>query len=670
MRSVLERVGEARREKRARDLADVRVDYTISPLRRVMEISGGRFRVGFRVVFGFLFSLVAHLSAAVLIVMVPYSLIEQEPLPELHVALIEEEIPPDELEPILDIAPPSKERHENVLASISGAKAPIYNPKTPLEKLFVPTVVESMEQVPPPMEQLQPLEGVKLDKIVIRAGNVGEEVVHVEGAVDRITHEIARNLEEKNVIVVWLMDASISLIPERKAVAENLERVFSEIDQLNVVKNDELVHAVVSYAQEVKPLVEPTSDTKKVIEGIRNVATDETGVENVFSAVEFALDRYKSRITQQRRKMMIVIWTDESGDDYRFIDPVVGHCQRLGVSVYTVGPSSMFGKELGTRPYVHPDNGQTYFLPLNRGPESVHQEQVELPFWFEGPQYENLHSGLGPFALTRLSYETGGMYFIKDDPKDVSPFKIETMLRFAPEYDSVQNYIHRVRTNPLRRAIMQAIETTRQRKLRGTPRLEFAPTGNTFQQELQEAQQTSAYNLGILDQALQPFGRGLEAEYEKEKSNRWRAWYDYNYGRLLAMNVRNYEYNWACAVMKGKGRDFVDQKSNRWKFVPHEKINFGSGTQKQAADAIRLLTRCVDQNPGTPWAILAERELRYPLGFKVEEAYVAPPPPPPKQPVKPNPKVKPPIPKPPPKEKFVEQPKMLPRPEPVKLPKL
>jgi hypothetical protein len=660
MLSVLRRVAEARREQRARELADVPVEYTISPLRRVIEISHWHVQAAFRTIFGCLCSLVAHVSAAVLIVLIPYSLItEDEPVVEMAVV---ESPKLEEPEPNFDLAPPSETQRENVLASISSSEAPVYNPKTPLEKLIVPTSVEAFEKVPEPLAQ--PLEGVKVTQSVPRPGRAGEEILHVEGAVDRITHEIARNLEEKNVIVVWLMDASISLIPERKAVAENLERVFSEINKLGVVKNDELVNAVVAWGQEPKPLVDPTTDTKKVIEAIRSIETDESGVENVFTAVQFAIERYKSRVTQQRRKMMIIVWTDESGDDYRLIDPVVGNCQRLAIPVYTVGPSSMFGKEIGTRPYVSPENGQTYFLPMNRGPETIHQEQIEVPFWFAGSQYENLHSGLGPFALTRLAYETGGAYFIKDDPKDVSPFKVQTMIRYAPEYDSVANYIQRVKASPLRRAIMQAVEITRQRKLRGTPRLEFAPTGNTFQQELQEAQQTSAINLGILEQALQPFGRGLEKEYDLEKSSRWRAWYDYNYGRLLAMNVRNYEYNWACAVMKGKGREFVDTKSNRWKFVPDPKTNFGSATQKQAGDAVRLLTRCVEQNPGTPWALLAQRELQYPLGFRVEEAYVAPPPVPKAAPAKPAKVV------PPSKQKVVEQPKMLPKAAPPKLPKL
>ncbi|HVC95698.1 MAG TPA: hypothetical protein VND64_18535, partial [Pirellulales bacterium] len=85
-------------------------------------------------------------------------------------------------------------------------------------------------------------------------------------------------------------------------------------------------------------------------------------------------------------------------------------------------------------------------------------------------------------------------------------------------------------------------------------------------------------------------------------------------------------------------------------------------------EAIRLLSRCVKENSGTPWAVLAARELEQPLGFAVDEAYVAPPPPPP-----PPPKVPPAKPAPPPppsNERRMEQPKKLPKPVEVPLPKL
>jgi hypothetical protein len=672
MLAVLRRVAEARREQRAAGSFPADLEYTEAALERALAISGLPLGRSFRTVFSVLFSIVVHLAALVVAVALPISLLgSAEPPNEELLSFVPQEEPlVPEPEPVLSLAPPDKEwrehEHENVLASIARSEG-WELPKVPLERVVVPAAGPARVEVLPPLSSVP---GAFLTNSAPRKGGFGEQAVHVEGAVDRITHEIAENLEKKPVIVVWLMDASLSLVKERKEVAKHLERIFTEINQLGVAKNDELVHAVIAYGQETKVLADPTTDTAKVVAAISSVPDDESGVENVFAAMQFAIDRYQTRVTHQRRKMMIVNWTDESGDDYRMLDQVLASCQRLAIPIYTVGPSAMFGKQHGRRPYVHPDDGQTYWLPVCRGPDSVHQEQVELPFWFDGSQYRNLHSGLGPFALTRAAYETGGAYFIKDDPQDVSEFQVPTMVRYAPEYDSVAHYIRRIQASPLRRAVMQAVEMSRQRTIKDTPTLQLAPTGNTFQQDLLEAQKAAAFNLDVLDQLLVPFGQGFEKQYADEKSPRWRAWYDYTYGRLLAMRVRNYEYNVVCSVFKGKGREFVDQKSNRWRFVPSENIA-GTTSQKQAAEAARLLRRCIDANPGTPWAVLAQRELRDPLGFKVEEAYVAPPPPPPKAKAGPVPKVPPPkvIPNPPAKQ-AIPQPNMLPRPKEVKLPKL
>ncbi len=40
-----------------------------------------------------------------------------------------------------------------------------------------------------------------------------------------------------------------------------------------------------------------------------------------------------------------------------------------------------------------------YNLPVKQGPESVMPEQIRLPFWYEGNQYDILDSGFGPYAL-------------------------------------------------------------------------------------------------------------------------------------------------------------------------------------------------------------------------------------------------------------------------------
>ena len=57
-------------------------------------------------------------------------------------------------------------------------------------------------------------------------------------------------------------------------------------------------------------------------------------------------------------------------------------------------------------------------------------------------------------------------------------------------------------------------------------------------------------------------------------------------------------------------------------------LNYATNYTKSARLAEELLTRVVNEAPGTPWAVHAARELRDPFGIKVIEHYIPPPPPP------------------------------------------
>jgi hypothetical protein len=613
-------------------------------------------------------SAAAH--AALLAVLAQFAISEDLPQPEpllISTSEAEELIPPPELE--YQMAEARDEPADTALSALAMSLAPAFHPDASLRGVL--RVAELPAAIAAPRPEID-LDALQLDERLLRAGSLGEQMQQVEGAVDRITEEIMSNVERQPTLVVWIMDASISLKADRQAAADRLRRIYRELGELGAVDGSDgpLTSAVVAFGQQAQEMAPPGSETDEIVAAIRNVPTDDSGVENVFQTVVWCAARYQRQRSAEHRREMFVIWTDESGNDYDHLENAVTFCRNNVIPVYVVGPSAMFGKERGTVAYRHTD-GKTYQLPVDRGPDAVRDERLNVPFWFDGPQYESLRSGLTPFALTRLTRETGGAYFIMDHESDRAPFSVETMLRYAPEYDPPAAYVRHAMASPLRRAVLAAVDVTRERKLKGSPRLRFAPTGKSFYKELREAQEVAAYNAPTLQQALSAFGpRGFEEAYAKE-SPRWRAWYDLTYGRLLAMYVRCNEYNWACAVMKGKGADFVDQKSNRWQFRPDPVTRGGSQNEKMAKEAVRLLSRCATENPGTPWALLARRELDEPLGFKVIEAYEPPPPPPPK--TKAAPPKKPPAPPPPPpksNERRREEPKKLPRPVEIPLPKL
>lgn len=661
MAGVLDRLQELRDQERRRHRLGGALGLSpVSVWRRLAEVFGQERRGASRSALAAMCSTGAHLAVLLLLAQLTFPEYGQKWLTELR-AWTEEVVPPEppELPNLFEMADPRDEAAKTVFKISADAIAPLEADEPKVVEHLPPTDLQSPEVAPTALDEVAALD---ISKTVVQRGTIGDEVLDVDGAVDRITHEIVTRLEDHEVLVIWLMDQSISLLEDRQQVAARLERVFSEIDQLGGFPEGRLLNAVAGFGLETRRLVDPTPHPDEILRAIRELPIDDTGVENVFSAVLSSLDRYKSHHTRHQRKLMLVIWTDESGDDYALLEEAIRACQKLAAPVFTVGPSSMFGRPKGTYPYRHAETGRVYPIEIDRGPDSVRLELLNLPYWFDGGQLDDLRAGIGPFALTRLALATGGAYFVAPDPADRSPFSLATVKRYLPDYGSIDEYVQLARRSRLRSSVLEAVEVTHRRKLKETPRLEFEPTGENFQQQLREAQQTVAFNLATIDQALSAFPQqGLEKDYAEEMSLRWLAWYDLTLGRLLAMQVRCNEYNWACATMKGKGADFVNTQSNRWRFRPSPQLNFGSAAEKQAAEATRLLRRCVEQNPGTPWAVLAERELRYPLGFEVEEGYVPPPPEPPAM----NGQVNV-----PPRGRRVEQLRQLPREVPPALPKL
>jgi hypothetical protein len=257
-----------------------------------------------------------------------------------------------------------------------------------------------------------------------------------------------------------------------------------------------------------------------------------------------------------------------------------------------------------------------------------------MPFWFNGPQYDNLSAGIGPYALSRLVKETGGVYFLSNmtTTTALSPlgvFPMEAMRPFEPDYrfGKFEDYRRDINKHPLRRAVVQAAEISLLRKAQGTPNLDLRVTPTNYLPQLNDSQKSAAETTLMVDMILQPFAMGpkLEDEYQKETSLRWKAAYNLTYGRLLAMKVRAFEYNYACAQLKLLGTGDVATKSNHWIFQSDPQLGSGASMKKLASESDRLLKRCVNEAPGTPWALLASRELMYPLGMKVQQKFIQPP---------------------------------------------
>lgn len=502
-------------------------------------------------------------------------------------------------------------------------------------------------------------------------GSVGQSVTGAAGAVDRITQEIMLSLDERKTLVVWMFDQSASLMQQRDEISARFDHVYEELGMLEAAgsqafrkhRDIPLLTQIVAFGEQNNILMdEPTSDVAKLKEAVAAIDVDRSGIENVFSAVIRVADLYKHfcrtdpRTRDRYRNVMIIIVSDEAGDDGQRIDECVRSCTRFSIPVFVIGVPAPFGRSETKVKWVDPDPAydQTPQLAtVTQGPESLALERIRLDFTGDFDDLDTIDSGFGPFNLTRLCYETGGIYFAVHpnrtthravrlwetanysaylsyffDPKVMRPYK--------PDYVSQATYLKRLKENKARGALVQAAMYTTTGVL-NPPRLRFPKLDEAeFARIVSTAQQSAAKVEPELDRLYELLRAG-EQDRDSEHALRWQAGYDLAYGRAMAAKVRATSYNQMLAMAKTTlkftpPKDDKTPANNTWILKPDNNIETGSQLEKLADKARTYLQRVVASHPGTPWAMLAARELKTPIGWRWVEGYTPPPRPPSPQP--------------------------------------
>jgi len=454
-----------------------------------------------------------------------------------------------------------------------------------------------------------------------------------EGAVDRMTLEIAASLRQRRTLPVWLFDESISLEHRREEILARFENVYRQLGLMDDIDTKEaLKTGVVGYGKDVHVLVEePSSDIEELVKAVKTIKSDVSGVENVFTAINMALKQYAPMRRRMRANMMFIVVTDERGDDfggdsYGILEDTVRKLSREGVRVYCIGNSSPFGRQKG---YVHvkwtaPDG--TEFeddLPdADQGPETPLAEGLQLPFWTaNAKQLERMSSGYGPYTLSRLCAETGGIFFVADDTT-VRKWDPQIMRQYAPDYRPGPEYRKQLQSNLAKQALIAAAQLAINEPVPVPQRAFQANNDNILREQITEAQKP----LAVLDYFLQRVHAAIEVgEKHRDKldTDRWRAQFDLAMGRILAMRVRAYGYNSLLAEMKSSPKRFEKEGSNQWTLQPSEQIGGGANVQKMHDKALLYLNRIIEEHPDTPWAFLAKIELSEPLGWEWRESQLA-----------------------------------------------
>jgi hypothetical protein len=485
-------------------------------------------------------------------------------------------------------------------------------------------------------------------------GAAGHGTTGAMGAIDRITHEILLSLEERKTLVVWLFDQSPSMIKQRSEVHDRFDRIYRELGVIEAAENKAfakhddkpLLTSVVAFGDKVSLLTKkPTDNLSEIKAAVKSIEMDTTGVERIFSAIYMAADEYKSLRTpkegskEPERNVMIIAFTDEAGEDQAGLDQTVQICRRFEIPVYVVGVPAPFGQKETMVKWVDPDpkfDQTAGWGTVDQGPETFLPERIKLNFAGSKEEEDPIDSGFGPYSLTRLCYETGGIFFTVHPNRNVNRavtrgeveaysahikhfFDPEVMRKYRPDYVPADEYLRRISQNKARQVLVEAAKYSALTPMEN-PRYRFVKSSEAeFANALSEAQKDAAKLEPKIAQMADHLLQG-EGDRAKETNVRWQAGYDLAMGRVLAVKVRTEAYNAMLAQAK-TGLKFKNEKNNTWILEPADSITVGSQLEKMAQKSKMYLERVVNDHPGTPWALLAKKELANPVGWQWKEEY-------------------------------------------------
>ncbi|MDA7949971.1 MAG: VWA domain-containing protein [Pirellulaceae bacterium] len=502
-------------------------------------------------------------------------------------------------------------------------------------------------------EVVQPVAALHFDESIQVKGLAGEGVTDAKGAVDRVTHEILNSLEERPTLVVWFFDESGSLTQQREEIKNRFDQIYKELGVAEVAehsgfknKDEPLLTSIVSFGNHVKlQTPQPTQDLQEIKEAINALEVDDSGVENIFLALNSAVQEYKgyrrrdTRTKEPRRNVMFVLVTDEVGDDVHLLEDTVTQCNRYQIPVYVIGVPAPFGRAESYIKWVDPDpqyDQSPQWSIVNQGPETCLPERIRIQFSGTNEREAPIDSGFGPYALTRLAYETGGIYFTTHpnrkigrhvSRRETDPFAShlqhffdpEVMRRYRPDYLPQKEYLKRLSKNKARQALIQAASLSWIGQME-TPRLRFVKRNEAFlAAQLTEAQKVAAVLEPRQQQVYNTLKLG-EGARKKEENLRWQASYDLAMGRALAARVRTEQYNAMLAQAK-RGISFQNPANNTWILVHSDQVTVNSRLKTMQESSKQYLERVLREHPGTPWAHLAALELKVPLGWQWTESY-------------------------------------------------
>jgi len=563
-------------------------------------------------------------------------------------------------------------------------------------------------------------------------GFQGEPTAIVKGygdALNRITQEIIRLMRKDKLLVVWLFDESESMKDDQQKIAENFHIVYRELgifqgDDPETLKQlgkkpksakpddsetapktsskkptrkrtppktrrktsrprktrreiarenakSPLLTAIYGYGQGLNKLLDPTADITRIVNTISGeINIDESGEEKMCAAIYQVIRRHRTMAAKQKRKLVLIVVTDESGDDGNLVEETLKLAKQNKTPLYFLGREAIFGYPYTRQRWYDPEYNLPHWIRMNRGPETAFPECLQWDGLHR--RWDSFSSGFGPYEQVRLARETNGVFFVLPNlevtlagrgARGKRRFDEHDMREYHPLWLSRTEYDRERSRSEFRKAIWKVIIALNptEHALKLIPRhnkdlnirVHHYPTDlNEFKQRATR-EAVKAYKAWIiLAQAIQELEKVQHLRADEE-SPRWRAAYDLARAQCLAYRVRMFQFLLrmdehvnASPPRKVPTPTGNAKPANEWRFhrskdmidpsdaqfervkgffkLKISKEEFLAALEKDKQQATSLYQFVIIEHPGTPWSYRARDELKRGFGMIIRPHYWSP----------------------------------------------
>ncbi len=479
-----------------------------------------------------------------------------------------------------------------------------------VEGLLGPPRAPTVAALPPSVVAKGPGTGAALALITAEKPETQADIL------DDLVRQMVEALRKDFLHVILLFDESRSIDKDRQWMKDRLEAVIKELFiHLKPREMERLRWSVASFGRMPHLQQSPTQKLEDVRLGITKVPNDDSGQENPCAALQFCMRNLRTRFAT-----FMILFSDETGDDTandRILEETIAEVKRLKMRVFVFGREASFSAAKIRIPYRDPKSGQMVDVETDAGPESPMLEFFTHDELFY--RTEAMPSGFGIYGLARIANQSGGSYYLLNPgAKSYDTARLE---QYAPDLCSRKDYGDRNARVAARQKILGIVREWD--KVRPEARVQ---TRNVMTM-------VPAY-VNKVDKAMSFCTEGITAlknlQFKKDlelRNVRWEAHRDLTLAELYKFKLLLGEYKNAFKSLQGiplsrNGGPLVGYMA---RLQPGGPVGSTAAAKKLHESAIAQFKLVMEKHAKTPWAAIAENEMRTIGSITIFPLYEEPP---------------------------------------------